>query len=222
VILLPLRDENPVRGVPWVTGLLVLANVAAFVWQLSQGDQLAVRELGLVPAVVLGPQGNFPFPPSATLVTSMFLHGSVLHLAGNLVYLWVFGNNVEDVLGSVRFLAFYLLAGFAGHAAHVAVNPASLVPTVGASGAVAGILAAYLIRFPGARVHSLLFLFIFLRWVRLPAAAVIGYWLVLQVVFGLAEIRGGSGAGIAWFEHLGGFSGGALLFLGARAAGISR
>ena len=205
MIRLPLRDENPVRGFSWATGLLVAANVAVFVWQLSQGEHLAVREFGLVPALVLG---SPEFPAAATLFTSMFLHGGVLHLLGNLVYLWVFGNNVEDVLGSVPFLAFYLAAGLSGHAAHVAVNSASMIPTVGASGAIAGVLAAYLIRFPKTSIHALLFLFIFLRWVRLPAAVVIGYWLVLQLLSGFAELHAGGGTGVAWFEHLGGFAGG--------------
>jgi membrane associated rhomboid family serine protease len=129
---------------------------------------------------------------------------------------------VEDALGSVPFLFFYVASGLGGHAAHIAVNSASIIPTVGASGAISGILAAYLLRFPRARVHSLLFLFIFLRWVRLPAAVVIGYWLILQVVQGLIEVGGGPVGGVAWFEHLGGFAGGAILFACARAAGVSR
>ncbi len=222
MILLPLRDENPLRGVPWATGLLVAANVAAFMWQLAQGSRMGVTQLGLVPAVVLGAAPDLGIPPAATLVTSMVLHGSILHLVGNLVYLWVFGNNVEDVLGGVRFLCFYVGAGFAGHGAHIAMNQGSLIPTVGASGAIAGILAAYLIRFPHARVHSLLFLFIFLRWVRLPAGIVIGYWLALQIVSAFAEFGTVSGPGVAWFEHLGGFAGGAVLFLSAQALRLAR
>jgi membrane associated rhomboid family serine protease len=152
----------------------------------------------------------------------MFLHGNVLHLAGNLLYLWVFGNNVEDILGSLRFLAFYAAAGLGGHLAHLAASSGSPIPTVGASGAIAGVLAAYWIRFPRARVHSLLFLFVFLRWVRLPASLVIGYWLVLQVVNSLAELGGAGPAGIAWFEHLGGFASGAALFALARATSGAR
>jgi membrane associated rhomboid family serine protease len=220
VILLPLRDDNPVRRVPWVTGLLVLANVVAFGWELSEGLPIAVQEFGLVPARFVGAFSTETAPAWSTLFTSMFLHGNLLHLAGNLIYLWVFGNNVEEVLGSLRYLAFYLAAGLGAHAAHLAASGMSPVPTVGASGAISGILAAYLLRFPRARVHSLLFLFVFLRWVRLPASVVIGYWLVLQVVNGVAELGGAGPTGIAWFEHLGGFATGAALYFAARFATV--
>lgn len=213
MILLPLRDDNPVRRVPWVTGTLLAANVLAYGWQLLAGGPDAVRTLGFVPAA-LGP-GTLP-----TLFTSMFLHGNLLHLASNMVYLWVFGNNVEDLLGPVRFLFFYVFAGLGAHAAHLLANLHSPLPTIGASGAISGILAAYLLRWPTAPIHSLLFLFVFLRWVRWPAALVIGYWLLLQILNGAAELGGAARGGVAWFEHLGGFAAGALLVSGARRARV--
>lgn len=213
MILLPIRDENPVRRVPWITGTLLAANVAVFAWQLLSGGAAAVHGLGFTPAAFRGPAIADVAP---TLLTSMFLHGNVLHLASNLVYLWVFGNNVEDVLGPVRFLLFYVASGLGGHVAHFATNAGSTLPTIGASGAISGILAAYLIRWPGARIHSILFLFVFLRWVRWPAALVIGYWLLLQILNGAAELGGASRGGVAWFEHLGGFATGAVVMAGRR------
>ena len=216
MILLPIRDENPLRHVPWVTGTLVAANVAAFVWQMVSGQAQAVRTWGFTPAAFgFGHSGG---DAALTLFTSMFLHGNLIHLASNLVYLWVFGNNVEDVLGPVRFVFFYLVAGLGAHFAHFVMNASSPLPTIGASGAISGILAAYLIRFPGARVQSILFLFVFFRWVRWPAAIVIGYWLLLQILNGAAELGSAAQGGVAWFEHLGGFAVGALLFVGLGGA----
>ena len=211
MILLPIRDENPLRRIPWVTGTLIAGNLAVFLWQWLAGGTDAIRLWGFTPASVgFGGGGDV----ALTLFTSMFLHGNLLHLASNLVYLWVFGNNIEDVLGPVRFVLFYVLAGLGAHLAHFAANVSSPLPTIGASGAISGILAAYLIRFPGARVQSILFLFVFLRWVRWPAAVVIGYWLLLQVLNGAAELGRAAHSGVAWFEHLGGFAAGALLFVG--------
>ncbi len=205
MILIPVRDENPTHGRAWVTLALVALNVAAFAGQILDGTPRLVESYGFIPALGLA--------ETPRLLGSMFLHGGFLHLIGNLIYLWIFGNNVEDVLGPLRYGALYLLAGLGGHAAHLATNVGSVIPTIGASGAISGLLAAYLIRFPHARVHTLLFLFVFLRWIRLPASFVIGYWLLLQVLNGAAQLGGGPGGGVAWFEHLGGFAAGALVFL---------
>ncbi len=213
MILLPIRDENPAHRVPWITGTLLAANVAVFAWQLLAGGAAAVHGLGFTPAAFRGATFADAAP---TLFTSMFLHGNLLHLASNLVYLWVFGNNVEDLLGPVRFLFFYAMAGLGGHLAHFVTNAGSTIPTIGASGAISGILAAYLLRWPGARIHSILFLFVFLRWVRWPAGLVIGYWLLLQILNGAAELGGAARGGVAWFEHLGGFAAGALFMAGRR------
>ncbi|MBZ0269324.1 rhomboid family intramembrane serine protease [bacterium] len=206
MILIPIRDENPSRRRSVVTGTILAANVAVFAGQLAGVSSLGVERLGFVP-------GMASVAEAPRLFSSMFLHGSILHIAGNLIYLWVFGNNVEDVLGPARFAFFYLAAGLGGHAAQWLSDPGSVVPVIGASGAISGILAAYWIRFPHARVHTILFLFVLVRWVRVPAGFVIGYWLVLQLVNGLAQFGGGAGGGVAWFEHLGGFAVGALLFL---------
>jgi membrane associated rhomboid family serine protease len=214
VILLPLRGEDLPRGVPWVTTLLVLVNVVAFGWQLQHGNA-ATEQLGFVPARFASIAGGGDPPGQAvasTLFTSMFVHGNLLHLVSNMVYLWVFGTGVEVSLGAARYLFFYLASGLGGHFAQFLASPHSHVPTIGASGAISGILAAYLIRFPSARVKSLLFLFVFLRWVRVPAFLLIGYWLLIQVLNGAAELGGVGSGGVAWFEHIGGFFAGFLLF----------
>jgi rhomboid family protein len=206
VILIPIRAENPARRWAWVTSSLVAANLAVFAVQLSGRSALLIQEFGFVPR--LASADSMP-----RLIGSMFLHGGVLHITSNLIYLWIFGNNVEDVLGPVRFLALYLLSGLGGHAAHFLASPQSMVPTIGASGAISGLLAAYWIRFPRARIHTILFLFVFIRWIRLPAGFLIGYWLLLQLVSGIAQLGGGPDSGVAWFEHIGGFGTGAALFL---------
>jgi membrane associated rhomboid family serine protease len=204
-LFLPLKDENPTRHVAWMTVALLAANGAAFVLQLTAASPSAfVAQWGFVPAAQTAER-------LTPLLTAMFLHGGVLHLGGNLLYLWIFGNNVEDLFGPVRFLVFYLACGLAGHAAHYLSNPASTVPTIGASGAISGVLAAYLLRFPRASIVSVVFLFVFIRLVRVPAALVIAFWLLLQVVYGAASLAGGPAGGVAWFEHLGGFGAGLLL-----------
>ena len=204
-MFLPLKDENPTRHFAWVTVALLSANAAVFVLQLTVEDPSAfVARWGFVPALQSGER-------VAPLFSAMFLHGGLLHLGGNLLYLWIFGNNVEDLFGPVRFLAFYVVCGLAGHLAHFLAGPASMLPTIGASGAISGVLAAYLIRFPRASVVSVVFLFVFVRLIRVPAALVIALWLVLQVVNGLGALAGGPARGVAWFEHLGGFAAGLLL-----------
>jgi membrane associated rhomboid family serine protease len=206
-VLVPLRDENPTTRRPWITIALIVANAVVFVVQSAEGESLVLRG-GLVPARVLQLEaGSF-----VTLFTSMFLHGGLVHLGGNLLYLWIFGNNIEDVLGHVPFLAFYFLAGLGGHAAHLLMNAGSTIPTIGASGAISGILGAYLVRFPHASVHSLFFFVFFVRWVRVPAVLVIGIWLAMQVLGGVDEFALPDHGGVAWFEHLGGFAVGVLVF----------
>jgi rhomboid family protein len=217
VILVPFRGETSARGLPWVTALLVVANLAVFGWQLERGNARAVMELGFVPArfshVTTEAAAEAPTDVGAVaLLTSMFVHGNVLHLVSNLVYLWVFGVGVEAALGALRFLAFYFASGLGAHAAQFLANQHASMPTVGASGAISGLLAAYLLRYPRARVRSLLFLFVILRWVRVPASLLIGYWLLIQILNGAAELGGMGSGGVAWFEHLGGFFAGFLLF----------
>ncbi len=224
--MIPLKDFNPSRTTPWVTYSLLAVNVIVFLWQfqlrLSAGDQASVSfvmRLGLVPAYLLSPSiwSQMIVPAPLTLVTSMFVHGGLFHLAGNLLYLWVFGDNVEDAMGPVRFALFYLLCGLGAAASQVILMPGSVVPMVGASGAIAGVLGAYMILYPAARVLTLVFLFIFVRLMVLPAVLLLGLWFLLQL---LAAAAGG-GAGVAWFAHIGGFLVGVVLVRGF-AARIAR
>jgi membrane associated rhomboid family serine protease len=210
--MIPLHDDNPTRDFPVVTVALIVLCSAVFLWQLGQpqGD-LAVLRYGVIPAVLLGPAALAPelepLPSALTLVTSMFLHGGWMHLIGNMLFLWVFGNNVEDAMGHVRFVAFYLLAGIAAALSHAALLPASTVPMIGASGAIAGTLGAYLLLHPRSRVLVLVWLGIFVTTMRLPAMVVIGVWALLQVVSAAL----GAGGGIAWWAHVGGFVAGLVL-----------
>jgi membrane associated rhomboid family serine protease len=214
--MIPLHDDNPTRLRPVVTIVLIAACALAFVWQLSLGDQgfeLAVRALGVTPATLIGhqslPTELYLVPPAATLVSSMFLHGGWMHIIGNMLYLWIFGNNVEDAMGHARFVAFYLLCGLAAALAQALPDPASTVPMIGASGAISGVLGAYLLLYPHARVLTLIPLGFYMRFVYLPAWLMLGFWFVLQIVSTLivAEERGG----VAWGAHIGGFVAGMAL-----------
>ena len=207
-------------------GLIVL-NVLVFFYQASlqfggeshttRAAEAFVLEFGAVPCRLTGycASGDaFPHPFVGVL-TSMFLHGGLLHVAGNMLYLWIFGDNVEDTLGHGRFLLFYLLSGVAAAATQVAASPESTVPMIGASGAVSGVLGAYLILFPHATVLTLVMFFFFVRLVHIPAVIVLGLWIVVQLFNGLGAFHsvGGEG-GVAWFAHIGGFMAGiALLFI---------
>jgi len=228
-MLLPLSDINPTRGRPWVTYGLVGANLLAYLLQMGYGLEASVWSWGLIPARLLG-GGDAPIvvpgyghvligsAPIATLFTSMFMHGGLLHLGGNMLYLWIFGNNVEDRLGHLRFLVFYLAGGVLATLSHVAVSRGSALPLVGASGAVAAVLGAYWRLYPHARVRCLLFLIFIVQFVELPAALVLGLWIILQVINGVLGL-GVGGGGVAWFAHIGGFLAGLLLLLllGVRA-----
>jgi len=223
--MIPLKDDVPSSGFPFVTIGLIVLNVLVFLYQASIGmdseraAEAFIREFGAVPCRVTGAcsvPGDFP-PPLATIFTSMFMHGGLFHVAGNMLYLWIFGDNVEDTLGHGRFLAFYLLAGVAAALAQIVVHPGSRVPMVGASGAVSGVLGAYLLLFPYARVLVLLIFGFFFRIVRWPASIVLGFWIVVQFLNGLITVTvaaGDAAGGTAWFAHIGGFLAGiVLLFL---------
>ncbi|MBN2071026.1 MAG: rhomboid family intramembrane serine protease [Candidatus Krumholzibacteriota bacterium] len=225
-MFLPLKDINPTRNRPVITVSLIVINILAYFYQISLGHQgqALISSLGATPFEITrlkdltGPIGYYlhaegPRPIILTLFTSMFLHGSIVHLGGNMLYLWIFGNNIEDILGPLKFLLFYFLGGLTAHAMHIASDPSSLIPTIGASGAIAGILGAYLITYPRARVLTLMFLFIFIRLMVVPAYVIIIFWFVIQLLSGFASLGGHSG-GVAWFAHIGGFLGGiALIFL---------
>ncbi len=212
--MIPLKDDNPTRTVPLVTILLVGVNVAAFLYEMvlpPQARAALVLRLGLVPLeLTSGGSAGPDFPLPLTLLTSMFLHGGFMHLAGNMLYLWIFGNNVEDATGHVGFLVFYVLCGLAAAGAQVASSPDSQVPMIGASGAIAGVLGAYMLLFPHARVLTLLPLFVFIQFVYLPAWLVLALWFLYQVVLSTAAGPASAG-GVAFYAHIGGFVGGMLL-----------
>jgi membrane associated rhomboid family serine protease len=213
--LIPLHDDNPTEITPVVTVTLIAVATLVFLWQVSlgnRGNEVAVFALGVIPAVLLR---RAELPPELALVpawltpfTSMFMHGGFMHLAGNMLYLWIFGNNVEDAMGHVRFVIFYVLCGLAAVFGQVLQNPASEIPMIGASGAISGVLGAYLLLYPNARVLVAVPLGFILHTMRLPASIVLGLWFVIQIFSSLAA---GEGPGVAWFAHIGGFIAGMAL-----------
>jgi membrane associated rhomboid family serine protease len=228
--VIPLRDANPTRRRPVLTIVLIAACVAVFLWELSveaNGGAAALerlfREWGLVPRDLtraIGGSSSGSGQEVATLVTSLFLHGGWIHLIGNTLYLWIFGNNVEDRLGPVGFVVFYLFGGLVASTAQVLVDPSSPTPVVGASGAIAAILGAYVVLYPRARVLSLVFLGFFYQLLEIPAVVVLGFWFVLQLISGLASLGASSASGgVALFAHIGGFVAGAAVALVIRAGG---
>jgi membrane associated rhomboid family serine protease len=214
--MIPLHDDNPTETVPLFTVGLIAACIAVFLWQLGLGEEGGIRALysfGLVPAVLFDhvelPEALARVPASATLFTSMFMHGGWGHLLGNLLYLWIFGNNIEDRFGHLRFLLFYLLCGVAAALAQALPDTASQVPMVGASGAISGVLGAYLLLFPQARVLVVIPIGLYPYTVRLPALVVLGFWFLLQLVSQLASEPGQGG--VAFRAHIGGFVAGMAL-----------
>lgn len=207
-MFLPLRDENPTRHFPALTVLLIAVNVVVFITQVLSPASLPyyVLRMGAIPYEITHFISYHGYPverisPLLALFVSMFLHGSLFHLLGNMLYLWIFGNNVEDFLGPVRFLLFYLVSGLGAAGTHIVTNPNSTVPMIGASGAIAGILGAYFVLYPGARVQTLVFFWI----VPIPAALILGMWFLGQI------LNVGLGGGVAWFAHIGGFLTGLVL-----------
>ena len=236
--MIPLKDDVPSRSFPIVTLVLIALNVAAYVYQLSLGISVDptgraaadafVFEFGATPCRLTATcdRGDFP-SPYVTVFTSMFLHGSPLHVGGNMLYLWIFGDNVEDTLGHGRFLIFYLAVGVAAALAQVLLNSTSRVPMVGASGAISGVLGAYLLLFPYARVLTLLIIGFFVRFVYIPVMIVLGFWIVVQllngfITFSAQSLGRGETGGVAWFAHIGGFLAGMLLLFLFRPRQSSR
>jgi membrane associated rhomboid family serine protease len=231
--MFPLKDDIPTRRFPILTVAIIVACVLAYFvferggWGLGETGNERVVEYGAIPYELTHPgdecgqsggqilcegqegvQGESPEQPSTwlTLLTSMFMHGSLLHLAGNMLFLWIFGNNIEDSMGRLRFVAFYLGGGLAALAAQVLVNPSAAVPTVGASGAIAAVLGGYAVLYPRARVVTLIFIIIFVTIVELPALIVLGLWFLLQLAYGAADLsQPVGGGGVAYFAHIGGF-----------------
>jgi membrane associated rhomboid family serine protease len=212
--MLPLRDLNPRRTTPVINYLLIAANVLMFFWELRLGADFepTLMQVAFIPARFWIP--GYLIPNLITIFVSMFLHGGLLHIGGNMLYLWIFGDNIEDRLGHFRYLFFYLACGFVATLSHAFFNPASRVPAIGASGAIAGVLGAYLILFPTARVMTLIPIFFFITIRELPAVFLLGFWFILQFFAGVGSLGAtDSGGGVAYFAHIGGFVCGIVLIL---------
>ncbi len=217
--MFPLRDDAPRRGTPFVTIALIVVNVAVFLFQTSlyiespRAQQAFVETFGAIPArAIEALTGRYPLLPGLLpVVTSIFLHGGWMHLIGNMWFLWIFGDNIEDELGRVTYAAFYAACGILASIAHFLSDPTSYVPTVGASGAIAGVMGAYMMLFPWARVTVLVPLFVLFTTIRTPAFVMLAYWFFIQFASGAASSGASATGGIAWWAHIGGFAAGAVL-----------
>ncbi len=214
--MIPLHDDNPTSITPVVTVTFIASCVLVFLWQAShslRGQEFIFYSLGVIPRVLFGDARLAPeiawVPPTVTVLTSMFVHGGWMHLIGNMLYLWIFGNNVEDAMGHVRFVVFYLLCGIAAVLAQALPNTDSTIPMVGASGAISGVLGAYLLLYPHAKVLVMVPLGFFLHTVRLPALWVLGLWFGMQLLSSL--LANPERGGVAFGAHIGGFIAGLLL-----------
>jgi membrane associated rhomboid family serine protease len=210
---IPLYDDNPIREPPVVTYGLIGSCVGAWFWQIGYSAEASAYEYGMIPAALFGylPRGYQPIPAWATLFTSMFLHGGWLHLGSNMLFLWIFGNNIEDLLGRARYLMLYVASGVAAALVQALSAKYAQVPMVGASGAVAGVLGAYLVTYPRANVHCFVWIVIFFWIVTVPAWILLGFWFGMQLVSGLAASAGEPG--VAFWAHVGGFAAGTILYL---------
>jgi membrane associated rhomboid family serine protease len=204
--MIPISDENPAIRAPLVNWALIGTCVAVYLWQLTLGEAGAIGTLyryGVIPVSLLQGRDVGTIWPPATLVTSMFLHGGILHLLGNMLYLWIFGNNVEDALGHVRYVIFYVACGIGAALAHAVVDPSSTIPMIGASGAISGVLAGYVLIFPRARITVIIPLGILLYPFKISAVFVVGFWFLLQLA--AAALSDPSQPGVAFWAHVGGF-----------------
>lgn len=202
----PYRDDNPRILIPYVNYFLIALNVLVFLYQTGLGltdprlPRQFIHAYGLIPA-------DFAL---ANIFTSMFIHGGLFHLIGNMWFLWIFGDNVESAFGHWKYLIFYLLCGIGAALTQVLVNASSPIPMVGASGAIAGVLGTYMVRYPHARVHVLIFIFIFITTIQVPAFYVLGFWFLVQLTNGLGTLGIDTTGGVAWFAHVGGFTMGVI------------
>ena len=223
--MFPLHDDNPTTARPYVTVSFIVVCVFVFLWQISLGEagQRVIFSLGVIPAVLLDIRELSPdlalIPPPLTVLTSMFLHGGWMHLTGNMLYLWIFGNNVEDAMGHGRFVLFYILCGTAAVVAQALPNPQSTVPMIGASGAISGILGAYLLLYPHARVLVAVPFGFFIHTMRLPAVFVLGFWFLMQLLNSM--LAGNQEGGVAFSAHIGGFIAGMILIPFFRRRGVA-
>jgi membrane associated rhomboid family serine protease len=230
--MIPLKDNMPTDRFPLVTVALILANVIAYILAIRHGGSLIsgpdvheVTKYGAIPFAITHPGDHCALTPSGTeiacvkgplpgtlptwetVLTAMFMHASILHIGGNMLFLWIFGNNVEDSMGRAKYLIFYLLGGIAALALQVTVSPNSAAPTLGASGAIAAVLGGYIVLYPRARVLTVIFIIFFFTVIELPALVLLGFWFVEQALFGAGNLTTptGSGGGVAYFAHVGGF-----------------
>ncbi|NWF51976.1 MAG: rhomboid family intramembrane serine protease [Nitrospirae bacterium] len=205
--MIPYKDDNPTRTFPFITILIIIFNTLIFLWEIAapQGMEKTVYAYGAIPQYILTFEKSQPIHPALTVFTSMFMHGGLFHLGGNMLYLWIFGNNIEDKLGHLRFIFFYIFCGIIAAYSHAILDPHSLTPMIGASGAVSGILGAYLLLFPGAGVYTIIFLGFFVQIVKIPALIIIGFWAIVQFLNGLLSTGVVKEGGVAWFAHIGGF-----------------
>jgi membrane associated rhomboid family serine protease len=205
--LIPYKDDNPTSIFPYVTIGIIACNTLIFLLQVfsPSGMEKVVYAYGAIPHSILTFEKTQPIHPTLTIFTAMYMHGGVFHLAGNMLYLWIFGNNIEDKLGRIRFILFYTFCGIIAAYSHAITDPNSLTPMIGASGAISGILGAYLLLFPRAGVYTIIFFGFFVQVVKIPALIVIGFWAILQFVNGLVSTGLVREGGIAWFAHIGGF-----------------
>lgn len=208
--MIPIRDGIPTRRVPIVNYLLIVLNIIVFVLQALSGpaQENLVLQYALIPANF---QGGINLPDVLDIFTSMFMHAGIAHIAGNMLYLWIFGDNVEDAMGSVKYLIFYIIGGIAASAVHIFTNPGSQIPTVGASGAIAAVLGAYLILYPQSRIQTFIPIGYFMRMAVVPAIVVLGFWFLLQILEGVMAWGGPDVGGVAVWAHVGGFVAGLIL-----------
>src|SRR5215212_2115828 len=212
--MIPLRDDNPRQTFPYVTYALIALNAIAFFWEVTRGANLeqAIFDQAFIPARFWLP-GHFAFDVY-TIFVSMFLHGGLMHIGSNMLYLWIFGDNVEDRLGHMRYAIFYALCGVGATLAHAFFSAGSRVPAIGASGAIAGVLGAYLILYPRAQVTTIIPIFFFITVRQIPAIIILGFWFVLQIFSGVGSLGVvEDGGGVAYFAHIGGFALGMLLIV---------
>jgi membrane associated rhomboid family serine protease len=219
---IPLYDDNPKTDVPVTTYLLIGLCTGAFLWELGHNPWLVARTYGMVPAEVFGlwrpPRVFQVLPPWGTIFTSMFLHAGWFHLIGNMLFLWIFGNTVENDLGLGRYLLLYFCCGTVAALTQAAASPASHVPLIGASGAIAGVLGAYLLLHPAANVRCFIWIVIFFRILNLPAWAMLGLWFTIQLIYALTAASGRGG--VAFWAHVGGFLSGMVLVVVLRPSGV--
>jgi membrane associated rhomboid family serine protease len=221
--MIPLKDDTPARAFPFLTLSLIGLNAALYIYGLILGPQKSeffIMRTAVIPYEITGfvdiePE-NIVTPPF-TLLSAMFVHGGAFHLLGNMLYLWIFGDNIEDRLGRMQFIVFYISTGVVASLSHIALNPSSTVPMIGASGAVAGIMGAYFVFYPRSKVITLVYFVFYLQLIRIPAVVFLGLWFLTQLLYGATV-----GGGIAWYAHVGGFAAGAATGLVIKTAGRKR